>query len=78
VAIFKYNIYKYQVFVGGLTYKYLSSVWIGLSHSVPKGIKSGKLKTRKGRASSKTREGLVQGLRQKKIPCGSNLNYDKP
>jgi hypothetical protein len=30
-------------------------------HSVPKGPKSGKLKTRKGRTSFKTREGLVQG-----------------
>jgi hypothetical protein len=43
---------------------------INLPHSVPKGPKSGKLKTRKGRASLKTRkgraslktrEGLVQG-----------------
>jgi hypothetical protein len=35
-----------------------------LPHSVPKGPKSGhaSLKTRKGRASSKPREGLVQGL----------------
>jgi hypothetical protein len=42
-----------------------------LPHSVPKGPKSGKLKTRKGRASLKTRKGraslktrkgLVQGL----------------
>jgi hypothetical protein len=32
---------------------------------VSKGPKSGKLKTRKGRASSKPREGLVQGKNKK-------------
>jgi hypothetical protein len=35
-----------------------------LPHSVPKGPKSGKLKTRKGRASSKTREGPFGHLLQ--------------
>jgi hypothetical protein len=38
-----------------------------LPHSVPKGPKLGKLKTRKGRASLKTREGLVQGKTKPKI-----------
>jgi hypothetical protein len=49
---------------------YLNSQTLGkLLHSVPKGPKSGRasLKTRKGRAPSKPREGLVQGKKINKL-----------
>jgi hypothetical protein len=62
----------YEMLIYSLLFFYLWKVNRILSHSVPKGPKSGKLKTRKGRASLKTRKGrtsfktrkgLVQGLR---------------